>query len=63
MAMQLRLEHARRSLDEAVSAGRIARPEADSLLARLARGEDAHAIRRELRRIGVLLGRSGRGSG
>ncbi len=57
--MQLRLEHARRSLDEAVSAGRIAQPEADSLLDRLARGEDAHTIRRELRRAGVLLGRSG----
>lgn len=62
---QVRLQHVRRSLADAVAGGRVSQADADSVLDRLSRGEDVHRMRRELRRRGVLPGRtdeSGRGS-
>lgn len=50
----MRQQHARSSLAAAVDEGRVAQADADTVLERLARGEDAHQIRRELRRAGVL---------
>jgi len=62
---QVRLQHVRRSLADAVAGGRVSQADADSVLDRLSHGEDVHRLRRELRRRGVLPGRTdepGRGS-
>lgn len=53
----LRLRHVRDALAGAVMEGRVSRVDADAVLERLARGEDAHQLRRELRLAGVLPGR------
>jgi hypothetical protein len=52
---QTRLAHIGRALAEAVAAGRLAPPDEKRILARLAAGEDPHAVRRELRAAGVLI--------
>ncbi len=50
--------HIEKALDEAVTAGRLGIAEAAEIFNRLARGSDPHALRRELRAAGVLIGRS-----
>ncbi len=54
---EIRLTHIRAALADAVQADRITVPAANQVVARLERGEDPHAIRRELRHAGVLLRR------
>lgn len=56
-----RLGHIRQALAEAVEAGRLTSPDANRILARLAGGEDPHAVRRELRAAGVLVRQDPRG--
>lgn len=53
----VRLTHIRDALADAVRADRLTAPAANQVVARLERDEDPHAIRRELRRAGVLLRR------
>ena len=53
-AHAVQLQHASRALADAVAAGKLSRIDADGYLDRLNRGEDAHRVRRELRRAGVL---------
>jgi hypothetical protein len=52
----IRLRHVRDTLGGAVAEGRVAQADADAVLEGLMRGEDAHQLRRELRRAGVLPG-------
>lgn len=56
----IRLQHVRSSLAAAVAEGRVAQADADAVIERLTHGEDAHQLRRELRRAGVLPCRAGR---
>lgn len=56
----IRLQHVRSSLAGAVAEGRVAQADADAVIERLTHGEDAHQLRRELRRAGVLPRRAGR---
>jgi hypothetical protein len=53
-AKPIQLRHATAALAEAVAAGKVSQPDADRYLARLRAGEDAHRVRRELRRAGIL---------
>ena len=53
-AKPVQLRHATAALAEAVAAGKLSQAEADGYLARLRDGEDAHRVRRELHRAGVL---------
>lgn len=55
---EVRHAHAEKALEEAVTAGRLSPVAAQAILARLARGSDPHALRRELRAAGVLTRRS-----
>jgi hypothetical protein len=55
---EVRHAHLDKALDEAVIAGRLSPVVAAGILDRLARGEDPHALRRELRAAGVLILRS-----
>jgi hypothetical protein len=50
----VQLRHATAVLAQAVADDKITRSEADAYLARLRDGEDAHRVRRELRRAGIL---------
>jgi hypothetical protein len=60
---EVRLQHVRLALADAVAVGTLGQPDADALLARLEHGEDTHALRRELRRAGILpAARRGDGS-
>lgn len=50
----IRQAHVEEALGEAVAAGRLSPAVAASIRDRLHRGEDPHALRRELRAVGVL---------
>ena len=50
----MRSRHAEQALTAAVSAGRITQAEADEYLERIRASDDPHAVRRALRRAGVL---------
>jgi hypothetical protein len=49
--VEIRVRHARASLDGAVAAGQVTREEADRLLARLRAGEHPTGLRAELNRL------------
>lgn len=57
---EVRGQHVRRSLGDAVAEGRLSQADADSVLERISRGEDVHSLRRELRGLGVLPGSADR---
>ena len=55
---EVRRTHVEEALAEAVAAGRLSPAAAARILDRLARGEEPHTLRRELRATGVLVRRS-----
>lgn len=54
---RLRRLHATSAVERAVGEGRLDRAAADEVLQRLGTGEDPHALRRELQRLGITLSR------
>lgn len=53
---RLRWHHASAAVTDAVFEGRLSEAEGNDLLDRLQRGEDPHALRRQLRERGIVLG-------